>query len=141
MTQTAKSLTYPFVKQITKITKDISFEPKIISELTAYEGYTSIIEKILVINQDDVRPVVVALKLGIQTEQIIKHPFTQEEITDYVIDYEVLLRGECIQAGETRTLRITDFPLESNKFLMLQTEDNTQSVDCLVQQIIQVNTI
>lgn len=135
------ALQYPFVKQETIITNDISFDPKIITELTAYEGYTSIIEKIIVINQDDQRPAVVTLKLGIQTEQKLEHPETHEEITDYTITYEILLRGECIQPGETKILQITDFPQEYNKFLMLQTEDDTQIVNCCVLQTIQVNTV
>lgn len=138
--ETKRQLQYPFVRQITKMTRDISFEPKIISELTASDGYTSVIEKILIINQDDIRPAVIALKLGIQTEQVLKHPYTQEETTDYVIEYETIIHGEYIQAGETRILRLTDFPLEPNKFLMLQTEDSTQKVNCLVQQTIQVNS-
>ena len=140
-TEQSSLLQYPFIKQITNITNDISFEPKMITELTAYEGYTSIIEKIIVINQDDQKPAVVTLKLGVQTEQKIEHPVSHEEITDYTITHEILLRGECIQPGETRILRITDFPQEYNKFLMLQTEDDTQIVNCCVQQTIQVNTM
>lgn len=136
-------LSYPFIDPFLVKTFDISDDPKIITKLTAAEGYKSVIEKIYIKNTTESK-IVANLIIAIQSDK--KTTLTglpdylrgkEEEYIETVIDYYPLQESMLIEKKDTKQVNLLeDFILEPNEFLMLNTNDDAQIVDCFVSQVI-----
>lgn len=124
---------YPFVKFLTKTTKDITSDAQIITQLTAAENSDSLVEKITIYNP-------------MSNEAFISCYFcTQSDETPSgetpEIAYRKLIQNFRIEPYKTTVIdTLQDTILAPNNFLMLETEDISQKVDVYVSQIVLNNS-
>lgn len=134
---------FPFVKPVVVKTFDIANDPKIVTQLTAAQGQTSVIEQILLKNKNP-KEVVATLKLAIQEEKRIQitdpSVIGMSGITEYYdteIKYQTLEEGIIVNKYSNYIIPNYDnFFIKPNEFLMIQTDNEEQSITCFVTQII-----